>query len=150
MSLCASAEAHWIPPLENFLSSNGDVLSETVELMREAVSLSHPKSLAWNAIDVHEAMTADPDLGYCAAAFGYATYGENDRPYRLSFASFPGLRSPHEAGTMIGGAGVGLSAACVDRDLTTAFLGYLASEPAQSLLRRTTVNPHSPHVGPIP
>lgn len=102
-----------------------DVLAEAIDLFFRALYVSDWKaSLASQAIHVHDLLHETDDYSYSPAAYGYATYGEGARG--LAFGPFPG---PNGAGgTILGGAGVGISAASAKkveaarfvRDLTLA------------------------------
>lgn len=133
MSLCANAGVSWAAELPRLLDEHKDTVLECLENFHEAVSLSHPKSLEWNAIDAYDAMVNESDIAYCPAAYGYGTYGEADTENRISFAAFPGLRAPYRRNTMIGGAGIGVTASCKNLKLARDFINFLMLPSTQTI-----------------
>lgn len=104
------------------------------ELMRMLHACDAAASLRLDAIGVHDAMAREDDVIFCPAAYGYATYGEAGLdPHRLGFAAFPGLAQPLHAGTAIGGAGVGVSAATRRRTACLEYLAFTAATATQQL-----------------
>lgn len=108
------------------------------DAVRDVLDLSPPEAVAWNSIDLHEAMVARDDVVYAPVVYGYATYGEADMTSRLGFGPFPGLAAPFEAGSAIGGTAVGISRYGKNRDLADTFVSYLLSDEFQ----RSTVQRH--------
>ena len=109
-SLCANlgspyADDHTRPAADNA------VVSEALAQMRRFVGLCAAPVLDWNSIEVQEQLSSSDELVYCPAVYGFAAYGEADRNGMLAFGPFPGLRGPaFDAGSTIGGAGLGVSA----------------------------------------
>lgn len=89
------------------------------------------ESANWTSIDLHEQMVARDDIVYCPIVYGYATYGEADQRCRLSFADMPGLKTTDCSGSILGGAGIGLSANCKHPDEAYAFLKFLNNVETQ-------------------
>jgi multiple sugar transport system substrate-binding protein len=105
---------------------------EAYEMLAEFMQYVPQEALGWNAIDLHDAMIARDDIVYCPCVYGYATYGEADYNHRLSFADFAGTMEPYHAGTVLGGAAMGLSRGCRHMDEAITFLRFAASERAQT------------------
>lgn len=132
-ALCANLGAPWsLDPWGEPFDPAG--LRSALGALRELLELVHPDCLAFNAIDLHEAMAARDDLVYCPAAYGYLTYAEADHRRPLRFANFPGLAGAASGGTVLGGTGLGVTRSCRDPDAAERFLAMLASGPAQCSL----------------
>jgi multiple sugar transport system substrate-binding protein len=80
-----------------------------LDQMRELVSLAHPASLSWNPIMAYDHMISRDDLMYIPFAFGYNNYSRSTVARRLSFADIPAFGSRGCAGSILGGAGIGVS-----------------------------------------
>jgi multiple sugar transport system substrate-binding protein len=110
--------------------------SEALAQMRRLVELCRAPVLDFNSIDVQEALSTSDKLVYCPAVYGFAAYGEADRDRRLAFGPFPGAASPDaDAGSTIGGAGLGVSARVADdpekADAAFAYLRFAARAASQ-------------------
>lgn len=99
--------------------------------LEQLMEFCPPESVNWTSIDLHEQMVARDDIVYCPIVYGYATYGEADQRRRLSFADMPGLNSEDCSGSVLGGAGIGLSANCNSPDEAYAFLRFLNAVETQ-------------------
>lgn len=99
--------------------------------MAELSALGPRQALDWNSIGLHDAMTQTDDILFCPCEFGYATYGEAMERNRLSFSAFAGMRPPHHAGAVLGGAAVGVSARTRNREAALAFLRHLLAAETQ-------------------
>jgi multiple sugar transport system substrate-binding protein len=127
-ALMANLGTPWEADADSPFAIDREGFAAAYAMMAELVALCPPEIFRWNAIDLHEAMTARDDIGYCPCVFGYATYAEPG-PRRLAFAGFPGPRAPHSAGGVLGGAGLavprGAQAAAID------FAAFCATAEAQ-------------------
>lgn len=123
----------WTTHSEVGLQFDLAAFAEALEQLDEVTAFAHPGCGAFNAIALQDAMSSRDDIVYCPLTFGYATYGEADHgARRLGFAPAPGMREPYCAGTLLGGAGVGLSASCTDMVAAKAFVAFLLSPKTQS------------------
>ena len=109
---------------------------EALAQMRRLVELCRAPVLDFNSIDVQEALSASDELVYCPGVYGFAAYGEADRERRLAFGPFPGAALPRaDAGSTIGGAGLGISARVADdpekADAAFAYLRFAARAASQ-------------------
>jgi multiple sugar transport system substrate-binding protein len=75
----------------------------------ELVALAHPASLGWNPIMAYDHMVAHDDLMYVPLAFGYTNYSRSTVPRRINFTDIPAFGSRGCAGSILGGAGIGVS-----------------------------------------
>ena len=109
-----------------------DALEEALERLRALVALCPCEAADWNSIDLHEAMVAREDVALCPCVYGYATYGEADQRRRLAFAPFAGPQD--DAGSVVGGAGVGVSARSMQPEASLAFATFCLDEARQAVL----------------
>lgn len=82
-------------------------IEDAVGRLKELARLAHPSSPEWNPIACYEHMIAADDVVYTPYAFGYVTYAARAGAPFLKFANIPA--SP-PAGSLLGGAGIGVSA----------------------------------------
>ncbi|MBB6627715.1 extracellular solute-binding protein [Nocardioides sp. KIGAM211] len=88
--------------------------------------------LAANPIEVAEALSAGDTWSYAPLAFGYTNYSRAGfRPHRLRYVDIP--RGPRGvAGSLLGGAGVAVSAHASDLDAARAYALWVASPEVQA------------------
>ena len=108
-----------------------ETMAQALDALDEVLALSPPETLDWNAIAIEEAMVARDDIAFTPAVYGYATYAEADMRAPLRFRDFCGLTAPFEAGSMLGGTGLSISAATPNRDAALAFVRFCLSAAAQ-------------------
>ena len=110
-----------------------DAAAMTIALksLDEILALSPPETLGWNAIAISEAMIARDDIAFTPSVYGYATYAEADMRAPLRFSNFCGLAAPFEAGSMLGGTGLGVSATSDHREAAIAFVRFCLTREAQ-------------------
>jgi len=135
-SLCANLGAPYATD-DNGPDPANPAVREALSQMRRLVDLCRAPVLDWNSIRVQDALASSDELVYCPAVYGFAAYGEADCVGRLAFGPFPGLnRSTPDAGSTIGGAGLGVSSRVIDEpDRCEAALAYVrlaASANAQT------------------
>lgn len=128
-ALCANLGKTWPNQRSAEFHPDPDALSEAIEVLREALAFAPPESLDWNSVALHEAMTKRDDLAYCPIVYGFGVYGETRQP--LSFGPIPGIEAPYDAGGVIGGAAVGLSAACREPDVALRYIAFLMEAETQ-------------------
>ena len=122
----------WISSPEGRLSFDLEAFREALEALLAINAYAHPLSAGLNSIGLHDLMTTSDEIAYCPLTYGYATYGEADYgTRRLSFGPFPGLVAPFTAGTLIGGAAVGVAAHCGNRPAAMRYLSFLMEGSTQ-------------------
>lgn len=125
--------AGWGDAPEGGLVFDIERFREALEAIEEVNAFAHPDCGHFNSIALHDAMTSRDDIAYCPLTYGYATYGEPDfGRRRLAFANAPGLKVPHCAGTLIGGAAVGVTAHCADIAAAKSYVAFLLESEVQS------------------
>lgn len=105
-----------------------EAIEQAVGQLRELAALSHPNSGKWNPIRCYDHMIAHDDVVYVPFAFGYVNYAaKNDGPY-LRFSDVP---TPHSAGALLGGAGIGVSAQSKNKQAAIDYALFLCSPEYQ-------------------
>jgi multiple sugar transport system substrate-binding protein len=130
-SLMANAGRAWQTDPDEPLYIDRDAFLEAYSLVRELLAYSSPEALAWNSIDLHEAMVRRDDIVYCPAVYGYGTYAEADQRRRLSFAAFAGAATPFGTGSMIGGTALGISSHCAAAQDAVSFVTHILGATVQ-------------------
>ena len=114
----AGTEGRFLPP---------DAVSRAIDELRALAALAHPLSPSWNPIRCYDHMIAHDDVVYVPYAFGYVNYAGRAAP-QLRFGNIP--RTPAR-GALLGGAGIGVSAASPHRDAAIAYALYLCAPDYQ-------------------
>ena len=135
-SLCANQRQSDDGPADFGIFLDRETAGAALEALRRLVALSPAEVFDWNSIALQDAMSGRDDLLFCPADYGFATYAEADVARRLAFTDFPGLRAPYCAGSTLGGAGLGLSAACPHPEAAKAYAAFLAGSQAQIAFTR--------------
>jgi multiple sugar transport system substrate-binding protein len=124
LTLCAQggdppSETQWIQK---------DTAVSVIEKLKLIHSYCHPESLNLNPIGIYEGMSKRDDWVYCPLAFGYADYARPEtQASRLSFAYIP-----EKKGSLLGGAGIGVSSKCSHPEEAMRYAVYLSSPAVQS------------------
>lgn len=113
-------------------------LREAMDCLQALWGLSDPRGFDWNAIDLHEVISGgvggdpgDDTIAFAPITYHYLTYAENDIAARLRFTDFAGPGGDPVVGTVLGGAGLGITTGCRDVEAASAFLGMLADADGQ-------------------
>jgi len=131
-ALMTNAGAPWAAGPEAPPGIDAGAMAEALEYLRAVLAFCPPEAPGWSSIDLHEAMVARDDIAYCPVVYGYATYGEADMRRRLAFGPLPGPAAPHEAGALIGGAALGVSARCAAPEAAMDFLRFCLEPDRQA------------------
>tara|TARA_R110002049_G_scaffold278973_1_gene457819 strand:+ start:3002 stop:4141 length:1140 start_codon:yes stop_codon:yes gene_type:complete len=95
-------------------------------LMKKMCKEFHPNSLDWNPIELYDHMAQTDDIVYSPMAFNYSNYSrEGFRKNNLSFTDSP------YAKTVLGGAGIGVSAQCNNIVEAVDYCYWICSERIQ-------------------
>ncbi len=103
------------------------VARDVLDRLHLLISAAHPKSVAWNPIQVYDFMISTSDAIYCPYGFGYSNYSRAGRPVQLKFADAPAAGLRGCAGTMLGGTGVAISKKSQHPDNAIAYAKWLVS-----------------------
>src|SRR5207244_4769424 len=122
----AATGGHAIAPADDVFLSEA-ALAEILDRLRALAALAHPDSWSWNPIRCYDHMIASDDVVYVPFAFGYVNYASRGEAH-LRFADIPA--SP-PIGSLLGGAGIGVSAFSQERDAAAEYALYLCSSEFQ-------------------
>ena len=106
--------------------------AEVVGWLRQLLAVAHPLSREWNPIRCLDRMAAADDVVYVPYLFNYVNYstGASDRPIRFGAAPKVALNRP--ARTLLGGAGIGVSASSENAKAAFDYAMFLCSPSFQS------------------
>ena len=98
-----------------------------LELLKLLKSNAHPQSISWNPIQLLDHMTQQSDIAYTPLVFGYTNYSRDGyRKERLHFSEAPNI-----CNTVLGGAGIAVSAHCQYKQAACAFASWICSSEVQ-------------------
>jgi multiple sugar transport system substrate-binding protein len=123
--LCAALTLHASsgPPFDPRTGFRAEVLAQLAELIPHL----HPASADANPPAILAAMRDGDEIAYIPLCFGYAGYSRPQAPgARLRFANIPGV-----TGSILGGAGLAVSAASPHREAAAAFAAWISGAAAQ-------------------
>lgn len=105
---------------------------EVLEALRELVALIDPRCLALDPIGIYDWLGGEQDApAYSPFGYGYTNYSrEGYCAWPLAFCDAPGVDgSP--AGTVLGGTGIAVAAACPAREVALDYAFWLAGADCQ-------------------
>lgn len=112
-----------------FLSA--DALAEAMETLRRLASLVPHENAAWNPIQTADALSTGDRYAYAPLLFGYSNYSRAGfRPHRLTYTDIPASREGVR-GSLLGGAGIAVSAASKHRQEAIDYAFWLDSAAVQ-------------------
>ncbi len=106
-----------------------DAVERIIDELRAMTALAHPASRDWNPIRCYDHMIAADDVVYVPYAFGYVNYAARYEAPRLAFGNIP---VPGARGSLLGGAGIGVSAFSAHRAAAMDYALFLCSAAYQS------------------
>lgn len=106
--------------------------TEVVGWLRRLLAVAHPLSREWNPIRCLDRMASADDVAYVPYLFNYVNYstGASDRPIR--FGAAPKVAQDLPARTLLGGAGIGVSASSRNVKAAFDYAMYLCNPSFQS------------------
>ncbi|WP_213992930.1 extracellular solute-binding protein [Sodalis sp. dw_96] len=132
-ALCANMGNPWREgEREGTLEIHRRTLAQAVDWLDKLMAFCPPQSIEWNSIALHNQMSLRDDLVYCPCVYGFAVYGEPGiYQHPLSFAGFAGVRAPYHAGSVLGGAAIGLSRYSRRQPQALRYLDWLMVDATQ-------------------
>jgi multiple sugar transport system substrate-binding protein len=110
-----------------------EIAAPCLEELRELASFMPDSIYSMNPIALYEAMTSADEFAYCPFAYIYSNYSRPGfAPHALLFASPPALPGGIPLRTVLGGAGIAVSANCAHTDAAIAFCAFVTSSACQS------------------
>jgi len=105
---------------------------QVLEMLHALMDAAHPGSFDWNPIQMYDRMAAAEDIVYCPYAFAYTNYARPDAPRRLRFMDIPAAGACGPAGSLLGGAGIGITTACAAPEAAFAYARWLCAPEYQT------------------
>ena len=124
LSLCASlGEA--VGTGDNLVSAA--VGCAALDYLQALAGVAHPGSLSWNPIAMLDHMSGADDIAYCPFTFCYTNYARAAyAPHIVRFTMIPGVQ-----GSLLGGAGIAVSASCAHPEAASAYAAWICSAEVQ-------------------
>ena len=113
-----------------FLSRGG--AGDVLDVLRALARIAHPKSKEWNPIRCLDHMAANDDIAYVPYLFNYVNYASRDQSRSISFGAAPAVLGGTPARTILGGAGIGVSASSARPRAAFDYAMFLCSPAFQS------------------
>jgi len=111
---------------------DADVAALAFDRLYRLLELVDPVSLTRDPITTLDAMAGGAPIGYVPLVFGYSNYARAGHAAKvIRFADAPSP-TPEPAGTMIGGVGLAISAACTDVAAAAALTEWVTSAECQT------------------
>ena len=106
---------------------------EALALLRSLLGWCDPACLERNPIATWETLASSDRVGYCPFAYGYSNYARDGyAQHRLCFGGLPSLPGGGPLRSVLGGAGLAVSAHTQHRELCASYAEYVASPACQS------------------
>jgi multiple sugar transport system substrate-binding protein len=122
----------WTPADEPGVFLSRERLGIVLSLLHELADAVPPENLSQNPIQVAEALASSDRWCYSPLLFGYNNYArEGFRDHRLRYCDVP-AGPAGITGSLLGGAGIAVSARSNNRDEATAFAFWAAGADAQA------------------
>lgn len=124
ISLCAG-RGGMNEPASRFVDP--DVGLWALSVLARLLEVAHPQSPYWNPIAMYDHMSTHDDVAYCPLAFCYTNYSRAEfRSRHIDFGPIP-----QQKGSILGGAGFGVSARCKHPQEACAYGLWLCSAAVQ-------------------
>jgi multiple sugar transport system substrate-binding protein len=135
-SLVTIAASNGATPMQEDTFLDERDAAEALALMHELAALVPSGNLSWNPIQAADALSGDSADGdrfaYVPLLFGYTNYSRKGfRPHRLKYVDIPAGRVG-VGGSLLGGAGIAISATTPHPDEALAHAFWLASAEVQA------------------
>lgn len=104
-----------------------------LDILREIAALMDPRCLSLEPIGIYDWMGGtDAAPAYSPFGYGYTNYSRDGFcRYPLTFADAPGMMRDDPSGTVLGGTGIAVSAACKARDVAVDYAFWIAGADCQ-------------------
>ncbi|HTN62590.1 MAG TPA: extracellular solute-binding protein [Devosia sp.] len=103
-----------------------------VAQLKALAAIAHPQSQRWNPILCLNAMAQGDEIAYAPYLFNYVNYATNEMGKPITFGPSPRIAADLPAHTILGGAGIGISAKSANPQAAFAYAKYLCSPQFQS------------------
>ena len=131
LMMTLAANAGHPPAADPCLFLAPDIGVEILDRLKTLVARLHPGSRSWNPIQCLDHATSTDEVAYIPYSFGYTNYAQLAGDRRLRFADIPALGNRGCAGSVLGGAGVGVLASTRHTEAAVAYARWLCSPACQ-------------------
>jgi multiple sugar transport system substrate-binding protein len=130
-SLVTISANNGTPPMRAGTFLSAEDAAPALDLLHRLAELVPEENLGWNPIMTADALAGGDHYAYAPLLFGYTNYSrEGFRPNRLSYIDIPAGRSGVD-GSLLGGAGIAVSARTPHRAEAIEFAFWLDSAEVQ-------------------
>ena len=130
LNLCASAGEALFPNLEEVTAQPAALAA--LERLKELASVVPQRFLALNPIRACEAMTQTDDFAYCPFIYSYNNYSRPGYALKvLEFGNAVTVVPDVKPSTMLGGAGLAISAKCKNVEVALEYAMFVAAPETQ-------------------
>ena len=130
VSIAASSGLNPGHDQDGFLSTSA--VEVAVDKLRQLARIAHPKSREWNPIRCLDHMARHDDVAYVPYLFNYVNYSSGSPARPITFGAAPVVAKGLPARTLLGGAGIGVSAKSANPRAAFDYAMYLCSPSYQS------------------
>ncbi len=131
LTLCASLKAQ-IPHNRDVFIAEGAAI-RGLKILRALYRLGPDEAVDYNPINVLELLSQGGEFAYSPCLFGYINYAKPDfRAHRLSYCELPVHKDTLVRQSILGGAGLAVSAKTQHVDVAMDYARWLASDNIQS------------------
>jgi multiple sugar transport system substrate-binding protein len=110
-----------------------DAALTALERLKKLADQVDPRFFELNPIRTLEYMSQHDDFAYAPWTYGYTNYSRMGyAPHRLEFGDVIGIEENKPGSTMLGGAGLAVSAACRHPDVAKAYAEFTGSAEVQN------------------
>lgn len=130
LTLCANAgipvarDQSWFP-------EHADTVN-VLETLKRLADVAHPRCAGWNPIRCYDHMSSEDDVCYVPYAFNYSNYSRPGQNKPIRFCDMPGYGSNGCKGSLLGGAGIGISKRCRFPEEALSYAKFLCSPDYQA------------------
>ncbi len=100
--------------------------------LKALARIVHPQSRTWNPILCLDAMARTDEIAYAPYLFNYVNYASGEMGAPIAFGPSPRIAADLPAHTILGGAGIGISAKSANPKAAFDYAKYLCSPQFQS------------------
>lgn len=106
-----------------------------LQTLKELAKSTPEEALAWNPIAVWEKMSTTDEAAYCPLAFGYSNYARPGyRRSQIKFTNIPSRGSLGPSGSILGGAGLAVSAKSKAIQVAVEYAAWVAGAECQKTI----------------
>ncbi len=131
LTLCASREVQIPHSRDIFIQKDAAIYG--LQILRALYKLGPDEAVNYDPIRVLELLSDGGEFAYSPCLFGYINYAKlGFRTNRLSYCELPVHKGISRRRSILGGAGLAVSASCSNTDAATAYTGWMASDAVQA------------------